>query len=526
MNIFIFRNQTIEPFFGGKDVAFSGYDDISVIPEDANRYIWLYLVPPGISSKVACEVDTYIEKLEIVLSQVSSTKQFIVFNLCSLANTNIISSDTSLLKSIEKFNSRVLDLSLQHNNIRIVDFSEFTSHYTTEQLVNWKFYFLSQALLNLKLAKDFEQWWQRKENEFALKRKKCLVLDLDNTLWGGILGEDGIAGIKIGGDYPGKSFACWQNALLDLSHAGVMLTVCSKNNESDVLEAWDKNPFMILKKDDFVSWRINWQDKATNIRELAEELNIGLDSMVFIDDNPTERELIKQLLPMVEVPEFPEKPYLLMSFFDDVVNKYFRVYSITDEDKSKTKQYKANAKRAAEQKKFHDFNDYLRSLEINIKILSLDEFILPRIAQMTQKTNQFNLTTYRYTENDIQQLAKDGCMVYAISVSDKFGDNGITGEIILRSENNATIIIDTLLLSCRILGKGIEFAFLDSILNMLYKKGYKTVKAKYIKTAKNIQVAEFYERAGFNLVYTNDNVKEYTLSINKRKVKDFYTISL
>lgn len=527
MKCFVFRNQTVEPFFNEKGVVFSCYDDISVIPKQADVFIWFYQVPPGESAVVAKEVDTYIEKFNMVLSRVEQDKQIAVFTLYPLANTNIVSGNTSLLLAIENFNRWVAEISKEHKNVRIVDFSEFTRHYPKEELVNWKFYFISQTLLSPKLAKDFKHWWQRKECELALKRKKCLVLDLDNTLWGGVLGEEGVEGIKIGGDYPGKAFTYWQQALMNLKNTGVMLAVCSKNNEQDVFEVWGKNPYLILRKDDFVAWRINWQDKARNIQELAAELNIGLDSMVFLDDNPTERELIKQLLPMVEVPEFPTKPYQLMDFFYRLVEDYFRVYSVTNEDLRKTEQYKANAQRAAELTKFIDFDDYLRSLDVKIDVFPLDLFNLPRVAQMTQKTNQFNLTTHRYTENDIQQMANEGALIYTIRVSDKFGDNGITGEIILRPKDKESMIIDTLLLSCRILGKDIEFAFLDVILNLVAAKGIKSVEASYVKTAKNAQVADFFDRAGFVLSDATDKEKKYFLELTQqRTVKDCYSITI
>ena len=462
----------------------------------------------------------------MVLQQVSPEKQFVIFTLVPIANTTIVSGDYSLQLAIDDFNREAASLALTAKNVKLVDLAQFTRGYKQEELTNWKFYFISQAVLNPKLAKDFKAWWTRKQEELALTRKKCLVLDLDNTLWGGILGEDGMTGIKIGGDYPGKVFTYWQQALLELKKTGVMLAVCSKNNEADVLEAWEQNPFMVLHKEDFVAWRINWQDKASNIRELAAELNIGLDSMVFVDDNPTERALIKQMLPMVEVPEFPEKPYLIMDFYRHLVNDYFSIYSVTSEDLKKTEQYKTNALRAAEQARFTDFDDYLRSLEIKLDIMPLDPFNLPRVAQMTQKTNQFNLTTHRYTENDIQQMAKDGCMVYCVSVGDRFGDNGITGEIILRPTGEASMEIDTLLLSCRILGKGIEFAFLDTMLNLAADRGAKMLRATYLKTAKNGQVADFYERAGFTLVENTDDKKVYSTNLTTaRKIKDYYSIT-
>lgn len=528
MKYFVFRNQTVEPFFSGGDVAFSGYDDISLVPDEASRYIWFYQVPVGSdSTSLAQEAGTYANKLRMVLQRIPQDKPLIVFTLETIFHIPLTGNNFALRKAVDGFNADILEMAEYDTRLRVVDFQEFVGHYPVEQLINWKFYFISQAVLNPKLAKDFKAWWTRKQDELMLKRKKCLVLDLDNTLWGGILGEDGPAGIQIGGDYPGKAFAYWQHALLELKKTGVMLAVCSKNNEADVMEVWERNPFMVLRKDDFVAWRINWQDKATNIQELASELNIGLDSMVFVDDNPSERALIEQLLPMVSVPEFPQQPYQLMDFFHSLVNHYFRVYRVTNEDLKKTEQYKANARRVAEQAKFTNLDDYLCSLEIKIDILPLDRFNVSRAAQMTQKTNQFNLTTQRYTENDLLQMIADGSQVFCINVSDRFGDNGITGEIILCPTGMDTMSIDTFLLSCRILGKGIEYAFLDTILNLIADKGCKTVEATFLETPKNEQVADFYEQAGFSVVEDSGETKKYFLELNKRRIiKDYYTINI
>lgn len=237
---------------------------------------------------------------------------------------------------------------------------------------------------------------------------------------GGVLGEDGIDGIKIGGDYPGKAFLYFQEGLLELAKRGVILTICSKNNERDVLDLWEKNPFVLLRKEHFSAWRINWRNKADNIRELSEELNIGLDSLVFVDDNPTERELVRQMLPMVEVPEFPKQPYMLPDFLISLSDRYFRVYSVTEEDRRKTEQYKANASRTQERKKFVDFDQYLQSLEIEMRIEPISSFNVSRIAQMTHKTNQFNLTTRRYSESDLMGFSSEGWLIYCLSVKGSF----------------------------------------------------------------------------------------------------------
>lgn len=524
MSLFVFRNYTVERFFP-KNYVFSGYDDISVIPTDANGYVWFYQSPISNNREVSVEeIQGYQQKLDYVLAQIDPNKIVIALTMEDTYAVPLTEDDYAVRSAIEQYNAALFVAEKVNANLKVIDYSEFTRNYSVTDLFDWKFYFISQMGINPKLTKDFQAWWNRKMDSIALKRKKCIVLDLDNTLWGGVLGEDGISGIKIGGDYPGKAFAYFQKSLLQLSKAGIILTVCSKNNEADVLEAWEKNPFMVLKKEHFAAYRINWTDKATNIKELAEELNIGLDSFVFVDDNPTERELIKQMLPMVSVPEFPVQPYELPVFFKQLVNDYFKVYSITDEDKKKTEQYKANAARAQAQQSFTDFGTFLESLDIQITLESANEFNIPRIAQMTQKTNQFNLTTKRYTDADVKGFLVKGWKIWCISVADRFGDNGITGCIMVNGDT-----IDTFLLSCRILGKGIEKAFIKKILAMLKVSGVETVKAVYLPTAKNAQVAEFYEHCGFSCVTENaDGGKEYEFDLKSAdlEIEKYYHIKV
>ena len=527
MKTFVFRNQTIEPFFGYDDVTCSGYGDISSVPGDADRYIWFYQVPVNAdSSQLAAEVASYIDKLDLVLRTADADKPFIIFSLVEMFPLRLTGEETSVTDAIAAFNRHVAQLAADRGNVKWVDFGEFASRYDASTLMNWKYYLMSQMMLNPKLADDFQRWFKRQDEEIALQRKKCLVLDLDNTLWGGVLGEDGIDGIKLGGDYPGKAYTYWQQSLLQLARNGVILAVCSKNNENDVREAWDKNPHMVLKGDHFSAMRINWRDKATNLRELAEELNIGLDSMVFIDDNPSERELIKQFLPQVTVPDFPEKPYQLMPFFKQLVERYFRIYQVTDEDRAKTEQYHANAMRRAEEGRFADMESYLYSLDLKLEIFPADEHNLPRVAQMTQKTNQFNLTTRRYTEADVRQRLEDGWHIYCMSVSDRFGDSGITGTIFLKPVDDVTVSIDTLLLSCRILGKGIEEAFVKTIFNLLRLDGYRQLIAEYLPTERNGQTADFYDRMGMMCTTTGDDgAKHYEMKLDQiQDIHNYYNI--
>lgn len=509
--MFVFRNNTIERFFP-KNYTFSGYGDISLIPTDADAYVWFYQAPIGYSCEASVtEILSYQQKFSFVLEHIDDNRFLIAFTMESVYTAPLTEDDHTLRSAIDRYNTILFEAEKTHANVKVIDYSEFTRSYSASDLMDWKFYFISQMGINPKLTLDFKNWWQRKLDGIAMKRKKCIVLDLDNTLWGGVLGEEGVSGIKIGGDYPGKAYLFFQNSLLQLSKSGVILAVCSKNNESDVLEVWERNPFIVLKKEQFAAYRINWNDKASNIKELSEELNIGLDSFVFVDDNPSERELVKQMLPMVSVPQFPTQPYDLPCFFKRLVEEYFKIYSITEEDKKKTEQYKANAARVQSQRSFADFGAFLESLNIQITIEPANEFNISRIAQMTQKTNQFNLTTKRYTESDVKGFLSRGWKVWCISVADRFGDNGITGCIMVNGCE-----IDTFLLSCRILGKGIEKAFLKKILAMLKENGLEVIEASYLPTAKNVQVAEFYDGCGFQCIETeNDGGKIYRCDLSR-----------
>lgn len=518
MNYFVFRNNTVERFFP-KEYSFSGYQDISNIPADVDGYVWFYQLPVKYDlNRLAEEVNGYADGFEFVMNRIEGNKMVVALTMEIIYSVPFTDNDFALENAVAHYNNILRQAAEAHPNLKIVNFREFTSRYQMQDLMDWKFYFISQMALNPRLSSDFKNWWNTKLDSMALKRKKCLVLDLDNTLWGGVLGEEGIDGIKIGGDYPGKAFLYFQEALLELSKSGVILTICSKNNEQDVFDAWEKNPYLVLKKDHFSAWRINWNDKATSIRELSEELNIGLDSFVFIDDNPTERELIHQVLPMVEVPEFPAQPYELPLFFQKLVTDFFRVYSVTEEDKKKTDQYKANAARSQARREFADFSKYLESLDMHITLESANEFNIPRIAQMTQKTNQFNLTTKRYTDADIRQQLADGWKIWCISVADRFGDNGITGCIIVNGTE-----IDSFLLSCRILGKGIEVAFAKSVLALLKDSGVKMLSAKYYPTAKNAQVKEFYDKCGFTLL-ADSGIRSYEMNLANAdlRVENYY----
>lgn len=517
MKYFVFRNHTIEPFFDAEKVIFSGYEDISVI-EEADRYIWFYLPSFKFDEKVLNqEIDSYSNLLKMTIARIEKKKTILIFSMQLIYKINFQTSSHIVEDSVSRYNENIYQLASKHNNIKIINISDFYNRIDISNIFDWRFYYISQMPLNPKLAPLFKQWFSQQIEAIELKRKKCIVLDLDNTLWGGILGEDGAEGIKLGETYPGNAYLDFQKFLLNLGQNGIILTVCSKNNENDVLEVWESNPNMILKKEHFAAYRINWNNKGDNIQEIAKELNIGLESIIFIDDNPAERELVKQMLPMVEVPDFPKHPYLYPEFAKYLVDNYFKIYELTDEDISKTQQYKANAERTQLKEQFSNYEDFLKSLEMVLSIEELSDFNVVRFAQMTQKTNQFNLTTRRYTESDLKSMEANGYLLYGLRVRDKFGDNGLTGLIIVKRQDRKAYI-DSLLLSCRILGKGIETEFINYIFSRLKEKGIEEISASYIKTIKNGQVADFYDKVGFDLENPSlsDN-KIYNLKLNSFK---------
>jgi FkbH-like protein len=328
--------------------------------------------------------------------------------------------------------------------------------------------------------------------------RKCLVLDLDNTLWGGIVGEDGLAGIVLGEEGLGLAFAEFQEELVQVSRKGVLLAIASKNNEEDVLEVLRRHPSMRLREDSFAARRINWQDKAQNLKELAAELNIGLDSFVFIDDNPAERSLVRMALPEVYVPEWPEDPGNYRAALLDLAGDYFCRVSLTAEDQRRTTLYHAERQRAVLADSAGSLSDYYLSLQMRAHIAPADAFSIPRIAQLTQKTNQFNLTTRRYTEAEIRALSnRPDAIVLWLQLVDRFADQGIVGVMILRQESPDCWAIDSLLLSCRVIGRGVETAFLSVACQSLLARGAERLVGEYIPTAKNALAADVYRDAGF-----------------------------
>ena len=367
------------------------------------------------------------------------------------------------------------------------------------------------AALN-EIAKDFATLTRG----FGTHYYKAVVLDCDDTLWGGVIGEDLIDGIKLDPyDYPGNVFWRIQNELLALEKSGVLICLCSKNNPEDVQEVLEKHPHMLLKNEHLIIKRVNWHDKVSNLKEIAEELNLGLDSLVFIDDSDFECRMVKDQLPMVKTVQVPK---LLSDYFRVIedVRHLFGSHGSLQEGLSKTEQYRVRNAGINEASKFQSQEDYLRSLNLKVSISRDLAASILRISELTLKSNQFNLTTNRHSKGDIQEMMQSEVFsVYSFIVEDKFGSCGLTGILIVKYEAGS-MKIDTFLMSCRVIGRGVEFAIWNHVFKDSIKKGCEHVEASYIPTAKNAQVKDFYERLGLELVIEdNDGTKHYKKELSE-----------
>lgn len=327
---------------------------------------------------------------------------------------------------------------------------------------------------------------------------KCLVLDLDNTLWGGVIGDEGLEGIILGqGSALGEAYVEFQRWILDQAHRGVILAVCSKNDEKNALLPFEHHPEMVLSRSDIAAFAANWEDKPANLRTIAHRLNIGLDSLVFVDDNPFERDIVRHELPEVSVPELPEDPALYAECLADA--GYFEAISITADDLERTRQYQANLRRDALRTGATDLNSYLSSLKMVLWPKPLDRVNLKRVTQLINKTNQFNLTTRRYSEAEVEGfIDRTNVLGLHFRLTDSLGDNGIISTIIAKPDSDTgRMIIDTWLMSCRVLGRQVENACLNILAAKAKHMGATEIVGEYIPTTRNDMVRDHYRKLNF-----------------------------
>jgi FkbH-like protein len=520
----VLSNINVEPIksgFRGEAISFAGYNQLERELLDAGSPLYgndvneilvfldgeellrncLFQLPDEAAAQSALdEMDTLLSRIGSYLEAKSAavcTINTIAFpprTFLSHLNVNTSFSFTALENRI---NEAIATFAAKHANVLILDWRGLIVEQGYNNLIDDKFWYLARVKLNQTALKALTLEYKRLRHAYRSGPKKVLLLDLDNTLWGGVLGEAGVAGIELGEDGLGKAYREFQQALKSLTEVGVLLAVVSKNNEADALEAFRTHAMMALQIEDFACRRINWEPKPANIIEISRELNVGLDSMVFLDDNPVERELVRLSVPDVAVPEFPaDATGLKRWLLSEIVPQYFGKVRLTKEDRDKTRQYRANASRAEAASRM-SLEDYLGTLEIRTTISDKPAQHKQRIAQLIQKTNQFNLTARRYSEAEISSMYEDPrWMVLSLEYSDKFGQEGVVAAALVEIADQSANI-NSLVMSCRVIGRKVEYALLAHIGEELRTRGIHKLTGEYIRTSKNGVAADFYSKAGF-----------------------------
>lgn len=419
-------------------------------------------------------------------------------------------------KAIDDLNAQVVERLKDAGNAYLLDLSACQQRVGARNFYDWRYWHLSSAPFTRDALGEIALQTFKYLRALTGRTKKCLVIDCDNTLWGGIVGEDGLDGIRLGDASHGSAYRDFQREVLNLYHRGVVLAICSKNNLADVTEVLQKHPGMLLREEHFAVMRVNWEDKAGNIRSIATELGLGLDSMVFVDDSEFEANLVRSVLPEVEVllvsPKQPARNWQILAecgLFDSL--------QLSEEDRSRGQMYRAEAKRKELKAGAVDLNEYLRSLEMRIVARATQGEEIERAAQLTQRTNQFNLTTVRLTRDELEQRQGSGeYILRSLRLADRFGDYGTIGFALIRT--GETAIIELFLLSCRALGRGVETAFLSICIDEARAAGAKSVIGRYVPSKKNGQVAEFFSAHGFVLECEDSGGKSFRFEIGKSEI--------
>lgn len=402
----------------------------------------------------------------------------------------------SFLYQLRKLNFELMQYAATSPNFFLCDLSSVQNFYGKATFFHSSMYVNTEMVLSLDVLPAVAFQTMGLIQALHGKFKKCLILDLDNTTWGGIIGDDGLENIQVGGLGIGKAFTEFQHWVKKLQQRGIIIAVCSKNTESIAKEPFEKHPDMVLRLDDIAVFVANWENKADNIRYIQGILNIGFDSMVFLDDNPFERNMVRENVPGITVPELPDDPAEYLEYLYTL--NLFETISFSNEDIERTKQYQVEARRTVLQKSFTNEDDFLKSLDMLSLVEPFNKFNTPRVAQLSQRSNQFNLRTVRYTEADIEKIGTDeNYASFSFTLEDKFGDNGLICVIVLKKENSSTLFIETWLMSCRVLKRGMENFVLNTIAGFAKQKGYLYLKGEYIPTAKNEMVKDHYKNLGF-----------------------------
>lgn len=410
-------------------------------------------------------------------------------------NYGLLMPDT-LHGAVAQLNQEIALRAREHDAVLLNDVDYVAAWVGRRDFVDEKLWALSKSLCSLQVLPEVARNIVGIGLACQGRAVKCIVLDLDNTLWGGTVGDDGIEGIELGDSDPTGAFRAFQQYIRELGRRGILLAVCSKNDAAVARHAFNTHPGMVLKEQDLCAFVANWENKAANIRRIRDKLNIGFDSMVFLDDNPFERNLVRDLLPEVLVPELPEDPALYVRAISEL--NLFETASFSELDAERTGKYRQQALREAQRTQFADLETYLASLQTKARVARFEPPALPRIAQLLQRSNQFNLTTRRHAQADCALMMQDEAtwFPFTITVRDLYGDFGLISVVILRRAGD-TIEVETFVMSCRVLQRGVEQLAMNKVFEYATHVGARYVVGRYIPTAKNAMVKDFFPRFAF-----------------------------
>jgi FkbH-like protein len=402
--------------------------------------------------------------------------------------------DGGQLSAIQEINTGIRAVAAAHRGVYVLEYDALVARYGRRYWHDEKRWLTTRLPIRATYLNAMAAEWLRYLAPLTGKTAKVIAVDLDNTLWGGVIGEDGMSGIQIGGEHPGAAYQAVQRTLLDLYRRGILLAIASKNNRDDALQAISGHPGMLLRPDHFAAMRINWEDKAQNLREIAAELNLGLDAVAFFDDNPVERQRVREEAPEVMIIEPGTDPM----DFARAIREFpaFERLALSAEDRKRGEYYAVERQRAELASASASREDFYWSLQQHAEVAPVSPMTLGRIAQLTQKTNQFNLTTRRYSEQQITELATQGWQVLSIRVSDRYSDNGLVG-VAITQDRGETCEVDTFLLSCRVIGRTVETALLAHLADQARLRGCRSLEGWFVPTRKNAPASDFYPSHGF-----------------------------
>ena len=454
-----------------------------------------------------------------------ASKKIICLNYPEIEDTVFGSYATKVTSSftyqVRKLNMGLMDLSQRYANLFICDIAGLQNKLGRDMMFAPNVYVSTEMVLSIDALPYVASRVMDIICAIKGQFKKCLILDLDNTVWGGVIGDDGLEGIQLGhGLGIGKAFTEFQMWVKKLKQRGVIICVASKNNEDTAKEPFEKHPDMVLKLEDIAVFQANWETKVDNIRTIQRILNIGFDSMVFLDDNPFERNIVRENIPGITVPELPQDPGEYLEYLYSL--NLFETASYSQADKDRTKQYQVEAQRVSLQKTFSNEADFLKSLDMTSVVSGFNKFNTPRVAQLSQRSNQFNLRTVRYTEADIEALGQDPDVIdLSFTLEDKFGDNGLIAVIIMKKQDEETLFIDTWFMSCRVLKRGMEDFTLNTMIEAAREKGYKRIIGEYLPTPKNKMVENHYPSLGFQK-QEGTPTAQYVLDVEQYQPRENY----